>query len=137
MSKLRKVLIAGVTFSSIAMSSTGLINANAETIAESANSRVNTVTENAPDMGKWAEGLKLNDVCPANVTIYIPPSGASTDFSNPFIPSLGGVHQQLTMNDYPNNVTVSLPYNALWTTGLMTYNESRDSGIRLSLIHIS
>lgn len=130
MFKFRKALIAGMTFSSVAMSSANLINANAETIAESASAYVNAATKNASDMGKWAEGLKLNDVCPANVTIYIPPSGASADVSNPFIPSFGGVHQQLTMNNYPNNMTVSLPYNALWTTGLMTYNESRNSGIR-------
>ena len=64
------------------------------------------------------------------MTVYIPPSGLSTPISNPLIPHPGGIHQQTTMTQYPKNVVLTLPYNALWTTGLFTYNESRNSGVR-------
>ena len=80
-------------------------------------------------MKEWTDNLNLSDKCPVNVTLYIPPSGTSSNFSSSLIPHLGGIHQSVTMTDYPKNVVVSLPYNAMWVTGLFTYNESRDSGI--------
>lgn len=100
----------------------------------------NLGAETATDMNEWTKSLNLGDVCPANVTIYIPPSGLSTPVSNPLVPHPGGIHQQVTMTQHPKNVVLTLPYNALWTTGIFTYNESRDSGIRaantaLSAIH--
>ena len=88
------------------------------------------VNEKANTIDEWNKSLNIKNTCPANVTIYIPPSGASTPLSNPLLPHFGGVHQQVTLNDYPTNIALTLPYNALWTTGLITYNESRDSGIR-------
>lgn len=86
--------------------------------------------EKAASMDQWVKGLNLRDIAPSNVTVYIPPSGMSTPVHNPAIPTPGGIHQQATMTKYPKNVTLTLPYNALWTTGVFTYNESRDSGVR-------
>lgn len=131
MSRLRNLFVACLTFSSIVAPSAAIANAQTES------SQVNPQTEGAESIDAWVKSLKLGDVCPANITIYIPPSGSSTNISNPFIPSFGGVHQQVTMTNYPKNVVVSLPYNALWTTGLLTYNESRDSGIRNAKIALS
>lgn len=86
--------------------------------------------ESSSHIKKWTDNLNLSNRCPANVILYIPPSGSSSIFSSGLAPHFGGVHQQVTMNDYPKNVVISLPYNAMWTTGLFTYNESRNSGIR-------
>lgn len=138
MSKFRNLFVACLTFSSIVAPSAAI--ANAQTPAQAESSQVNPQSEGVESMDAWVKSLKLGDVCPANITIYIPPSGMSTPVHNPAIPTPGGIHQQATMTKYPKNVVLTLPYNALWTTGLFTYNESRDSGIRnatiaLSLIH--
>lgn len=125
--KTKKLALACITTITTLLTSTTTAQAQQPATpsaqAHIANSNANTIDE-------WTRDLHLGDTCPNNVTVYIPPSGSSTLLSNPLIPHFGGVHQQVTMNDYPTNIVLTLPYNALWTTGLITYNESRNSGIQ-------
>lgn len=137
--KARSLALAAVTASSALMGAVSTATATAQEVkvpaqVQNAAKQLNLGDPNSSDITQWTKGLNLRDVCPANVTVYIPPSGSSTPISNPAIPHFGGVHQQTTMTKYPKNVVVTLPYNALWTTGVFTYNESRNSGIRAAKI---
>lgn len=124
--------LAGSMSTASAVENTNTNNEQEAKISEeSRQERAKSLTqESSSSIKKWTDNLNLSDKCPANVTLYIPPSGASSDFSSGLVPHLGGIHQSVTMTDYPKNVVVSLPYNAMWVTGLFTYNESRNSGIR-------
>lgn len=136
--KLRSVALACLTAGTAVVGNSGIATAQVnaqpqqpEPTTESAQvPGARLGDEDATDMGEWARSLNLRDVCPANVTVYIPPSGSSTSTYNPAIPAPGGIHQQTTMTEHSKNVVLTLPYNALWTTGAFTYNESRDSGVR-------
>lgn len=134
--KLRSLALACITAATTLLATH--TTAQAQQSAPPAEAHV--ANDNANTVEEWNRSLNLKDTCPANVTVYIPPSGSSTSLSNPLLPHFGGVHQQTTMAEYPKNIVLALPYNALWTTGLITYNESRDAGVRsatraLSAIH--
>lgn len=96
--------------------------------AEPAKDTSQQSNESSDAMQQLMDGIEVPKISPANITIYIPPSGLSTDLTNPALPRVSGIHQFLSLGADKDNFALTLPYNALWTTGLMTYNESRTEG---------